>query len=281
MIPELVTGRLSPDAKLVQSGRRYAMRYEIYFDAHPKMKSGRPLAPEIPYALVVYSPYESNDPPYRGFEAEQIAWRATVPEAIEYANQYYAKHHDYYEDTMQENPLSDHAKKMLMVAGVGLASGIGLVLVWHRRANASQAVASPSTPTAPLGSKMPELPVSMPPPYEVLTLTDNGKSITLPANSRIDVVLPDLSNAKMDWAFSYTGDPPASGGSAAGPFGGFEMRLADSTQSEYAAVAQGGPLLIKSFQVSGSSGGTINARYDLKDASFTTQSTLQFTLAIQ
>jgi hypothetical protein len=187
-----------------------------------------------------------------------------------------------YRRHIQENPLSEDTKKLILVAGVGLTAGVGLVLLWHRRANAATAVTLPSkTSVATQSSKMPELPETMPPPYEVLTLTDNGKNVTLPANSRIDVVLPDLRSSHMDWAFSFTGDPPPSGGSAAGPFGGFEMFLADSTQSEYGPVAQGGPLQIKSFQVSGSPGGTINVRYDLKDQTFTTKSTVQFTLTIQ
>lgn len=95
-IPKLVTGALSPDATLVQSGQQLGYKYEIWFDPTPwnarRVASGgfRVRARGYDsghYASVVYSPYWSPKLGH-GVEAEQIDFSRDIPGAVKNATDY-------------------------------------------------------------------------------------------------------------------------------------------------------------------------------------------------
>lgn len=91
-LPTLVTGALSPQAKLVESGHKIVaagqkkgVKFDIYFDPAPPRKAHG--QGNGHYAVVVYTPYvsEAGD---KGVEAEQIGLGPTKEDANQIAHEY-------------------------------------------------------------------------------------------------------------------------------------------------------------------------------------------------
>lgn len=105
-VPTVVTGSLSPHAKLVHAGRQRGFRYEIYFDPYPSerthvwrdgqvttQRTRADRAQQRPYAAVTYYPYGGARGPggglfTRGEEAEQIDRSRTLEGARQQAEAY-------------------------------------------------------------------------------------------------------------------------------------------------------------------------------------------------
>lgn len=148
MIPTLVTGHLNPNAKLIKSGTRRGIKYEIWYDQFPylhrsgshKLK-GRLLSEHKPYAAVVYTPYmyfyyDVSKTAERGVEAEQISWSSSLDAALIKADRYIERlwkdemsgaKRGYpdarYENPVNRNPLSTPAWMVIgSVAAVGILS---------------------------------------------------------------------------------------------------------------------------------------------------------------
>lgn len=133
MIPTLVTGALSQNAKRVQSGTRRGIKYEIWFDPTPHYRSGGAASPRRPYGAVVWYPYIGMDGS-RGVEVEQIAWSATQAAAVGQADEYIERiwkrdRRDVMrgEPSLLSNPIT--TENVVMGAAIigGLAAFIGLV----------------------------------------------------------------------------------------------------------------------------------------------------------
>ena len=93
--PPVVTGALSPEAKLVYSGAQRGIRYEVYRDpvqARRRSPSGTTITargwrPGLQYTAVVYTPYQSEDGT-SGVEAEQLGFGHDIDEARRIASDY-------------------------------------------------------------------------------------------------------------------------------------------------------------------------------------------------
>lgn len=84
----LVTGSLSEGAKIVRSGARRGVKYEIYYPALRHRTLG---GKSVYYAAVIYTPYGANDAHGAGVEAEIVGYTTTLDQAVARADQYIEK----------------------------------------------------------------------------------------------------------------------------------------------------------------------------------------------
>jgi len=162
------------------------------------------------------------------------------------------------------------SKVALWVGGATLVAGAGAAV--YTVIKAKQQNQNPTAPLLPSASAvMPELPNGLQPPVKSFTITDNNSTTTVNNGSRVDVVLPDLRANNLTWVFSSTG--------TAGFTTLFEINVANSSQTDFSGVAQGGAIYAHSIMVNANGvGTTLNLRYDLKDTNGAIQSTLLINL---
>jgi len=161
--PQLVTGMLSPGAKLVHSGQRRGIKYEVYFEplskpilyrrSSPRSHETRVMREGPHYAAVVYYPYYSRDVG-RGVEAEQIGMSRTIEGAIAKADAYIESVWKREQDSqrgglpaMFENPISPPAKTALIIGGVVAGLGLlGYIAVARTKKALVAAINAPAVP---------------------------------------------------------------------------------------------------------------------------------------
>jgi hypothetical protein len=166
-------------------------------------------------------------------------------------------------------------KTALWVGGATIAVGAGAwIWQWQRQQAAAQVAAAAAPAALPVCSVLiPELPSNLTDPVHVFTTADNNTTVAVTAGSRVDVVLPNLIVNSLTWDLSYTGATATTL---------FDLYIADSSQTPYAAVNNSAAIYVSAVSVgAGASGSTSVLRYDLKDASGNIQSTVIVNLTVQ